>query len=58
MEGRVEDILRLLQGRGIEVSEEDRERVTGCRDLDTLDVWFTRAITATSAAEVFAPERD
>ncbi|MFF0104781.1 hypothetical protein [Streptomyces hirsutus] len=58
VEGRVEDILRLLQGRGIEVSEEDRERVTGCRDLDTLDVWFTRAITATSAAEVFAPEGD
>ncbi|CAM5242552.1 hypothetical protein SHIRM173S_00383 [Streptomyces hirsutus] len=54
----MEDILRLLQGRGIEVSEEDRERVTGCRDLDTLDVWFTRAITATSAAEVFAPEGD
>ncbi|MFF3894983.1 hypothetical protein ACFYY3_17630 [Streptomyces sp. NPDC001812] len=53
IEGRTEDILRLLDGRGIEVSAEELERIAGCGDLDTLDVWFTRAITATSAAEVF-----
>ncbi len=52
IEGRTDDILRLLDGRGIEMSAEERERIAGCRDLDTLDVWFTRAITATSAAEV------
>ncbi|GAB3172514.1 hypothetical protein [Streptomyces incanus] len=56
VEGRVEDILRLLDGRGVEVSAEERERIAGCGDLDMLDVWFTRAITATSAAEVFVPE--
>ncbi|MEV0693383.1 hypothetical protein [Streptomyces sp. NPDC050388] len=53
VEGRAEDILRLLDGRGIEVSAEERERIAGCGDLATLEVWFTRAITATSAAEVF-----
>ncbi|MGW9495347.1 hypothetical protein ACWG5P_13285 [Streptomyces prasinus] len=53
VEGRTEDILRLLDGRGVEMSAEERERITGCRDLGTLDVWFTRVITATSAAEVF-----
>ncbi|MEF9905753.1 hypothetical protein [Streptomyces sp. P9-A2] len=58
VEGRVEDILRLLDGRGVEVSEGERERIAGCGDLGVLDVWFMRAITATSAAEVFAPEGD
>jgi hypothetical protein len=57
-EGRAEDILLLLDCRGIEVSEEDRERIAGCTDLDTLSTWFTRAITATSAAELFAPTED
>ncbi|MFJ7771840.1 hypothetical protein ACIQ1J_26430 [Streptomyces sp. NPDC097107] len=55
-EGRAEDILLLLDGRGIEVSEEERARIVGCADLDTLGVWFTRAITAVSTAEVLRPD--
>ncbi|MFG2161039.1 hypothetical protein [Streptomyces olivaceus] len=53
--GRAEDILLLLRNRGIQVSEEERVRIVGCGDLDTLGVWFTRAITATVAAELFVP---
>ncbi|GAA3990010.1 hypothetical protein GCM10022384_42500 [Streptomyces marokkonensis] len=56
VEGRAEDILLLLDGRGVEVSEEERARIVGCADLDTLGVWFTRAITAVSAAEVLRPD--
>ncbi|MFF7143374.1 hypothetical protein [Streptomyces nodosus] len=52
-EGRASDVLRLLDRRGIPLSEADRERVTSCKDLDTLTRWFDRAITASSAAEVF-----
>jgi len=55
-EGRVEtkikDILMLLDGRGVPVSDADRHRITSCDDLDTLDRWFARAITATSTSEV------
>lgn len=47
-------ILRLLERRGIEVSDEDRERIQSCTDLDILGHWFDRAITATSTDEVFS----
>ncbi|MBH5135323.1 hypothetical protein I3J14_35340 [Streptomyces sp. HB-N217] len=51
--GRAEAILLLLGDRGVEVSEEARERILGCHDLGVLGVWFRRAITAVSVAEVF-----
>ncbi|WP_438947710.1 hypothetical protein [Streptomyces triticisoli] len=57
-ERRAEDVLLLLDRRGVEVSEEDRGRIVGCTDLDTLSAWFARAITATSTAELFAPTED
>ncbi|MFC8389465.1 MULTISPECIES: hypothetical protein [unclassified Streptomyces] len=57
-EGEAKAVLVLLGHRGVEVSEENRERIAGCRDLDTLHVWFIRAITATSAAEVFEGATD
>lgn len=53
-EGRAEDILRLLERRGIGISDDDRERIASCDDLDVLGRWFGRAITAASATEVFA----
>ncbi|MFF1700486.1 ATP-binding protein [Streptomyces sp. NPDC058252] len=46
--------LRVLDRGGIAVSDEDRERIASCDDLDTLDRRLDRAITATSASEVFA----
>lgn len=52
-QGRAEDILRLLDRRGIHVPDADRERITGCDDLDVLGRWFDRAITATSAEAIF-----
>jgi hypothetical protein len=35
-------------------SGEQRQRVTSCTDALQLDRWFDRAITAGTAAEVFA----
>jgi len=35
------------------LSEDQRARVAGCTDLDQLDEWLDRAVTATRAAEVF-----
>ena len=58
VKGRVKDILLLLEGRNIPVSDTDRERVTTCDDLDFLDRWFRRAITANSTTEVFAEDSD
>jgi hypothetical protein len=52
-QGKAEAIAFLLERRGIDLSEEDRERITSCDDLDVLGRWFERAITAASVAEVF-----
>jgi hypothetical protein len=49
-------ILRLLEKRGVLVSEGVRERVTSCTDLDTLTLWFDRALTVTVAEDLFVEE--
>ena len=51
-------ILRLLEKRGVLVSEGVRERVTSCTDLDTLTLWFDRALTVTVAEDLFVGEPD
>ncbi|MFF5155348.1 hypothetical protein ACFY3N_03565 [Streptomyces sp. NPDC000348] len=53
-EGQAKALLTLLGHRSVEVSEEDRERIVGCGDPGVLDLWFSKALTATSMAEVFA----
>jgi hypothetical protein len=53
-EGKAEAVLRLLDARHLAPSQEQRQRVTSCTDSGQLDLWFDRAITAGTAAEVFA----
>ncbi|WP_371579630.1 hypothetical protein [Streptomyces sp. NBC_01314] len=52
-EAKIEDVLLLLDHRDVHVSDADRDHIASCHDLDTLNRWFTRAITATSVTEVF-----
>jgi len=56
--GKTEDraslVLRALEKRGIPVSQDIHDRITSCTDLDTLTLWFDRALTATTAEELFA----
>ncbi|MGV9667192.1 hypothetical protein [Nocardia niigatensis] len=60
VEGRVQTlidaILRSLRARGIEVSQDARQRIESCRELDTLDAWFDRSLTASSIAEILGKE--
>jgi hypothetical protein len=53
-EGKAEAVLKLLVARHLAPSQEQRQRVTSCSDSAQLDLWFDRAITAGTAAEVFA----
>ncbi|MFB7595502.1 hypothetical protein [Streptomyces sp. NPDC056160] len=55
-QGRAEDILLVLEQRGIDVSEEAHSRVTGCDDPDILRTWLLRAVTAATVDEVFGAE--
>ena len=52
--GKAEAVLKLLDARHLVLSAEQRQRVTSCTDALQLDRWFDRAITAGTAAEVFA----
>lgn len=52
-EGRAGAVLRVLARRNVAVSDEQRERISACTDLETLDRWLDRAVTAASADELF-----
>ena len=43
-----------LAARGVALSGEAREQVAACTDIGLLRLWLTRAVTASSEAEVFA----
>jgi hypothetical protein len=49
-EGRA--VLTVLDARGVEVPTAVRERILACTDLEQLDVWLRRAVTAANADDV------
>jgi len=51
-EGEGEAVLKVLEARGIPVAVEVREQILACTDVEQLDLWLRRAITATTADEV------
>ncbi|MEV6199113.1 hypothetical protein AB0M64_03985 [Streptomyces sp. NPDC051771] len=51
--GKAEAVLRFLRARGIDVPEAVAERVTAVTDPDELDRLLDRAVTATTATELF-----
>ena len=52
--GRAESVLVVLEARGIAVTDEQRQEILGCRDLDRLNGWLRRAALAASADELMA----
>ncbi|GHA63768.1 hypothetical protein ACIQRS_09040 [Streptomyces termitum] len=53
-QGGIDAILLVLEQRGLDVSDEVRDRVTACDDPDVLRGWLARAVTAATAEEIFA----
>lgn len=51
--GEAKSILRALELRGLTVDDESRKRITSCTDLEQLDVWFSRAMSARTVDEIF-----
>jgi hypothetical protein len=55
--GRAEEgaktILMVLSARDLTVSDEARERITACGDIDQLESWVRRAATAESTDDIF-----
>jgi hypothetical protein len=50
------DVLIVLDARGIEVPEDVRERITSCTELDRLETWIRRAATVSTAQDLFSDE--
>jgi hypothetical protein len=53
-EGKAASVLQVLEARGIVVAAEQRARVLGCTDMTVLDRWIRRAVTVTTAEELFS----
>ena len=53
-EGKAEDVIAVLEERGLPVSSAERERITSSADSRELDRWLRRAISATKASDLFA----
>jgi hypothetical protein len=53
-EGEVRAVLTVLDARGVHVPEKARERIEACTDLERLETWLRRALTATTVDEVIA----
>lgn len=51
--GEAKAVLAVLAARGIEVPGDARARITECTDLDQLDTWVRRAVTAESVQDLF-----
>ncbi|MFC4536278.1 hypothetical protein [Sphaerisporangium dianthi] len=44
----------VLKGRGLVISEEQRERITSCRDEEQLEKWLLRACAVATTDELLA----
>ncbi|MBA3742320.1 hypothetical protein [Sporichthya sp.] len=51
--GRAAMVLRILAARGVPVTDEVRERISGCTDLAQLEAWGDRSVVVGRAAELF-----
>jgi len=52
-EGKALAVLAVFDARGIDVPAGTRTRITECSDLDKLDSWVRRAVTADSVNDLF-----
>jgi hypothetical protein len=53
----VENVLEVLEVRGIGIPEAVRERIVSCGDPETLRRWHRRAVIAPSAEQTFSEEQ-
>ena len=49
--GRAHAVLAVLAERNVPVPDDVRAKIASCSDLELLDLWLARAVTARSAAD-------
>ena len=50
---KAEAVLKVMDARGLRATPEQLAKVAATAGIDRLDVWFDRALTADTAADVF-----
>ena len=50
---KAQDVLKVMDARGLRLTKEQRAKVTAAAGITQLDLWFDRALTADTAADVF-----
>lgn len=53
--GTAKVILRCLDLSGVALTDEQRETISACTDLEQLNTWLDRSVKATGARDVFMP---
>jgi len=49
----IEDLVKVIRARGLELTKAELKLVTSCADLSQLATWFNRALDATTTDEIF-----
>jgi len=52
--GKAQAVLDVLEARGLSPTEQQRQRVLGCTDLEQLNTWVRKAVTLVDIEELFA----
>jgi hypothetical protein len=50
---KVEDLIKVIQARGLELTKAQLSLVTSCADLSQLATWFDQALDAKTSDEIF-----
>jgi hypothetical protein len=50
---KIEDLVKVIRARDLEIAPAQLELVTSCTDLSQLAVWFDRALDAKTTEEIF-----
>ncbi|MDR8410786.1 hypothetical protein MTP10_18835 [Nonomuraea sp. 3-1Str] len=53
VEGEAVMLIRVLEARAVEVTPAVREKIMSCTDTDVLEAWAARAVSVTTADELF-----
>ena len=54
VEGEAQAVLAVLEARGIPVTEQQRQQILECQDLERLNSWVRKAVTLAVVDELFA----
>ncbi len=53
-EGEAKAVLTFLEARGLAPTEQQRQRILACDDLEQLNIWVRKAVTLVDVEELFA----